>query len=163
MFFRLLRTEWNVDWKLWNCLFFVKTANSFIYSAQCRNLGIFPVWKLWKFSLRLFQTHSDSFRLINNKKWKGDNLTLLAIMIMMMMMIMMIMMTKSHFLKRCSLSERLKMLLWRNFCQKSVWVNFLLFHIVPPFQIFFSWTQVTVEVCIQFNFTEILQNILDGA
>jgi len=63
-------------------------------------------------SLRLIETHQDWLRLINNKKLKGDNLTLLAIMMMiMMMMIMMIMimmMTKSHFLKRSSFAgERL--------------------------------------------------------
>ena len=42
--------------------------------------------------MRLIETHQDSLRLINNKKLKGDNLTLLAIMIMMIMMIMIMMM-----------------------------------------------------------------------
>ena len=60
-------------------------------------------------SFRLIQTHSDSFRLIEPHwaSWRCirrifREMTLLARMGMMRLMM------KSHFLKRCSLSERLK-------------------------------------------------------
>ena len=112
------------------------TVHTFIYwkakyiSARWHAISImlqnFPILTILSHTLRLTETHSDSFRLIqthsdsfrliqtywdslrliSNKKLKGDNLTLLAIMMMIMMM-----MTKSHFLKRCSLSERLKIII----------------------------------------------------
>ena len=109
---RSLACDFSLVWNFWLC------SRQYFRLLSCSRIILLDLINLlcliWDSdSFRLIQTHSDSFSLIEPHwdSWRRIRRILrkraLLARIGLMMRLMMRMM-KSHFLKRCSLSERLK-------------------------------------------------------
>ena len=108
---RSLACDFSLVWNFWLCSrqYFRLLSCSRIILLDLINFLWSDLIQTHSDSFRLFQTQSGSFRLIQTH---SDSWRCIRRIFRKMTLLARMMRLKSHFLKRCSLSERLKMIFW---------------------------------------------------